>query len=81
MLDAAHLLAGIPYVFLKNIGFSLTAMIISYAAVLAFNLVLHSRSKRNRAIISYETKDSPPLFQRSHTQRSIFEENILTANS
>lgn len=52
MLDAAHLLAGIPGVFVEHIGFSLFAMIGMYCIVLLFNLVLHSRLRRNRAIIT-----------------------------
>jgi competence protein ComEC len=52
MLDAAHLLASIPGVFVENIGFSLAAMIGMYVVILGFNLVLHSQLRRNRAIIS-----------------------------
>jgi hypothetical protein len=51
MLDAAHLLASIPHVFVEGIGFSLAMMVVSYAAVLFFNLTMYSRLKRNRAII------------------------------
>jgi competence protein ComEC len=81
MLDTAHLLAGIPHVFLEDIGFSLAAMVISYAVVLGFNLVLHSQSKRNRAIISEDSKDMPLLFRPGHPQRNFFEDNALTANT
>lgn len=54
MLDAAHVLASIPHIFLEHIGFSLWAMVISYLAVLVASIVLHSRVKRNRAIITQE---------------------------
>jgi competence protein ComEC len=52
MLDAAHLLASIPHVFLQNIGLPLYGMLILYAVVLALNLILHSRLRRNSAIIT-----------------------------
>ncbi|MDB5182131.1 MAG: hypothetical protein JWP13_894, partial [Candidatus Saccharibacteria bacterium] len=52
MLDAAHLLASIPGIFVEHIGFSLAAMVGMYAVVLGFNLALHSRLRRNRAIIT-----------------------------
>lgn len=52
MLDAAHVLASIPGVFIENIGFSLAAMVSMYLLVLAVNLVLHSHLRRNRAIIT-----------------------------
>lgn len=52
MLDMAHILASIPHVFQENIGFTLGMMVISYLLVLCFNLLLHSRLKRNHAIIT-----------------------------
>ena len=52
MLDMAHILASIPHVFVQNIGFSLAAMIGMYVLVVLLNLVIYSRLKRNRAIIT-----------------------------
>jgi competence protein ComEC len=52
MLDAAHLLASIPHIFLQNLALPLYGLLILYAMVLVFNLTLHSRLKRNRAIIT-----------------------------
>jgi competence protein ComEC len=51
MLDVAHLLASIPNIFVQGLGFSLGMMAAAYACVLLFNLVMHSRLRRNRAII------------------------------
>lgn len=58
MLDAAHMLASIPHVFIQNHYLSLTAMLTLYAAVLLFNLTLHSRTRRNRAIITLEQEEN-----------------------
>jgi competence protein ComEC len=58
MLDAAHLLASIPHVFIQNHYLSLIAMLGMYAAVLMFNLTLHSRMRRNSAIISLEQEEN-----------------------
>jgi competence protein ComEC len=58
MLDVAHLLARIPHVFLQNIVLPLYGMLILYTAVLLFNLVLHSRLKQNRAIITLEQEEN-----------------------
>lgn len=52
MLDMAHILASIPYIFQENIGFSLLAMIGMYCLVLGINLVLYSRLRQNRAIVT-----------------------------
>jgi competence protein ComEC len=52
MLDMAHMLASIPHTFVENIGFPLHYMIGGYALVLLFNLLLYSRLKGNRAIIT-----------------------------
>jgi competence protein ComEC len=52
MLDAAHLLASIPHVFLQNIGLPLYGMLVLYGVVLTLNLILHSRLRRNSAIIT-----------------------------
>lgn len=56
MLDAAHLLASIPHVFVQNRYLSLIAMLGLYMAVLLFNLTVHSRMRRNRAIISMNVR-------------------------
>jgi competence protein ComEC len=61
MLDAAHILAGIPHIFREHVGFSLPAMIAMYAAVLLFIVVLHSRLKRNRAIITLVNEENTVL--------------------
>lgn len=68
MLDMAHLLASIPHVFVQNIGFPLHFMVISYVLIAAFNLLLYSRLRANRAIITalHEehtllTPGSPPV--------------------
>lgn len=52
MLDIAHLLASIPHVFAENIGFPLHYMVAGYVLVLLFNLLLYSRLRANRAIIT-----------------------------
>jgi competence protein ComEC len=52
MLDTAHLLASVPHIFTENIGFSLAFMLAMYGLILLINLVLHSRLRRNRAIIN-----------------------------
>lgn len=52
MLDAAHLLASIPHVFVQNIAFPLHYMVAAYLLVLLFNLLLYSRLRVNRAIIT-----------------------------
>lgn len=79
MLDAAHLLASIPHIFLKNLGFSATAMIIAYTVVLALNLTLYSQAKRKRAIINNNQTDTPLLFRPGTERQRFFEDNILTA--
>lgn len=52
MLDAAHLLASIPHVFVENLYISLTGMIFLYAIVLGMNILLYSRLKRDHGIIT-----------------------------
>lgn len=52
MLDMARLLAGIPGVFVENIGFGLTAMVCMYGVIAFINVVLYSRLRGNRAIIN-----------------------------
>ncbi|HSH55286.1 MAG TPA: ComEC/Rec2 family competence protein, partial [Candidatus Limnocylindrales bacterium] len=52
MLDVAHLLATIPHVFVENLYISLAGMILLYSIVLFMNLVLYSRLKRDRAILT-----------------------------
>ncbi len=57
MLDAAHVLANIPHIFVEDIPFGLPSMIFSYVLVLGFNLLLYTRSKASRhnyAIINTE---------------------------
>jgi competence protein ComEC len=52
MLDAAHILASIPYVFKENVYITLTGMVAMYVILIAMNWLLHSRLKRNPAIIT-----------------------------
>lgn len=61
MLDTARILASIPHVFQENIGFGLWAMVAMYGLVVAFNAVLYSRLKRNRAIISLVNEENTLL--------------------
>jgi competence protein ComEC len=68
MLDAAHILASLPNIFVEGIGFSLAAMIAMYATVVFFNLVMYSRLRRNRAIITSLNEDNTllhPAFSRA----------------
>lgn len=60
MLDMAHLLSRIPHVFVQNVGLSLIGMLAMYASVLLINLTLHSRLKRNRAIITVVQNEHMP---------------------
>ncbi|HSH18731.1 MAG TPA: ComEC/Rec2 family competence protein [Candidatus Saccharimonadales bacterium] len=52
MLDMARLLASIPHVFAEGIGFPFVYMVAGYLLVLAFNLLVYSRLRANRAIIT-----------------------------
>lgn len=51
MLDAAHILASVPYVFKENVYITLAGMIAMYAVIVATNVLLHARLKRNPAIM------------------------------
>ncbi len=52
MLDTAHLLASIPHVFVEHTYITLPGMVLLYATVLVVNLLLCSRTKRSRAILT-----------------------------
>jgi len=49
MLDTAHLLAGIPHIFIENISFSLPAMLGMYGLVAGLCLVLNHKTKSTRS--------------------------------
>lgn len=51
MLDAARILANVPFAFVENLSLSLAGMVGFYAIILSFNLLLHSRLKQNSDII------------------------------
>jgi competence protein ComEC len=72
MLDAAHILASIPHIFRENVYLTAAGMLAMYAVVLATNILLHSRLKRNSAIITalpIAMRDENPLLRPSY-QRS-----------
>jgi competence protein ComEC len=58
MLDAAHMLASIPHVFIQNHYLSAAAMLGMYGVVVLFNLVVYSRLKRNSAIITLDPEEN-----------------------
>ena len=70
MLDAAHLLASIPHVFRENTYISLAGMLLLYGVVLAMNLLVYSRLKPNRAIITALREEHTLLQPGFHSPRS-----------
>lgn len=52
MLDIANVLARIPHAFVENIGFSLLAMLTSYAIIGFLCLILWSKTRPKRATIT-----------------------------
>lgn len=49
MLDIAHLMAGLPHVFLQNLSLSLAAMLGFYGLVMMAALMLHHKTKPSQA--------------------------------
>ena len=68
MLDIAHILASIPYVYRDNVYITATGMIAMYAVLVAMNVLLHSRLKRNPAIIT-ALKDENTLLRPAFGQK------------
>lgn len=56
MLDIAHLLAGLPHIFVQNRSLSLGGMLGLYAVVAAVTLVLRHKTKRPRTAIITDRK-------------------------
>lgn len=52
MLDMAHLLASIPHVFVEHWYISLAGMVLLYAVIVAFNVILYCRLRKNHGIIT-----------------------------
>lgn len=51
MLDIAHILASIPHVYRDDVYITVAGMVAMYAVLVALNVLVHSRTKRNPAII------------------------------
>jgi competence protein ComEC len=70
MLDAAHILASIPHVFREHVYLSAAGMLAMYAVVIGFNVLLHSRLRRDAGIIRIMRQENTllePGFNRRHT--------------
>jgi competence protein ComEC len=52
MLDISHVLAGLPHVFVSQIGIKLPALLGYYALLTGFILILHFKNKSKTAIIT-----------------------------
>lgn len=70
MLDTAHLLASIPHVFVEQLYISLAGMFLLYGIVLLVNLVLYSRVKQDRAILT-AVNEEHTLLRISHARAAL----------
>ncbi len=50
MLDTAHILASVPYVYKNDIFITATGMVAMYAVLIGLNVLLHVRIKRDGII-------------------------------
>lgn len=60
MLDIAHLLAGLPHVFIQNRSLTLAGMLLLYAMIISLSTVLHTKTKRSKSAIITD-KNQPTL--------------------
>ena len=60
MLDVAHLMAGIPHVFVQNIGFPLAAMLGCYSLIILITCVLWHRTKLAKGDIITDMNEPKP---------------------
>jgi competence protein ComEC len=65
MLDCAHILASIPYVFKENVYISLAWMLVFFGLLIALNVLMHRRLKQNDIItaLPIEERDGHPLLR------------------
>lgn len=59
MLDTAHLLAGLPHIFVEGIGLSLTQMLLLYGCVCGLTAVLWRKTRLRSGIITDTTQIKP----------------------
>ena len=58
MLDTAHILSGLPHIFIQNRSLSLAGMLGLYAVVGGLCVMLHHKTKLVRSVIITDRKDS-----------------------